>query len=134
MCVYCESQPDDESPCPCAHAPCIHDRNTTNRKQYEQLAAAETQVRVLDAERNAALTSLVDGAAAWRANAVTLAAERDEARARIERLYADRGDRMLVEADLRAAADALAESVFAAAWDHPSVDAAKRYLAARGGK
>jgi hypothetical protein len=36
-CIYCTSQPDDGTPCPCHHAPCVHDTNQA-RKERDELA------------------------------------------------------------------------------------------------
>lgn len=32
-CTACESEPDALPPCPCAHAPCVHDRNAACRSK-----------------------------------------------------------------------------------------------------
>jgi hypothetical protein len=38
-CIYCTSQPDDGTPCPCHHAPCVHDTNQA-RKERDELVFA----------------------------------------------------------------------------------------------
>lgn len=35
-CIHCLSWPEAESPCPCSHAPCVHDANREKREAAEK--------------------------------------------------------------------------------------------------
>lgn len=63
-CIHCTSEPDALTPCPCSHAPCVHDANR-EREFFEAFRASALREE-LDSRRHGEF----DRAVAYQALAV----------------------------------------------------------------